>query len=59
MDKFNKVKANLEKHGYKVSVFADAKSAADYLDSSIDGKTVGIGGSMTVQSMGIPPNDGS
>ena len=29
MDKFSKVKANLEKHGYKVSVFADAKSAAD------------------------------
>ena len=53
MDKFNKVKANLEKHGYKVSVFADAKSAADYLDSVIDGKTVGIGGSMTIQTMGL------
>ena len=53
MDKFSKVKANLEKHGYKVSVFADAKSAADYLDWSIDGKSVGIGGSMTIQGMGM------
>ena len=53
MDKFNKVKANLEKHGYKVSVFADAKSAADYLDSVIDGKTVGIGGSATLNKLDI------
>jgi len=53
MDKFNKVKANLEKNGFKVSVFADAKSAADYLDSEIDGKTVGFGGSVTLRDMGV------
>lgn len=53
MEKFNTVKKNLEKFGYKVSVFANSVKAADYLDSVIDGKTVGFGGSMTIQAMGL------
>ena len=53
MKKFDTVKKNLEELGYKVSVFATAKEAADYLDSSIDGTTVGFGGSMTLQTMGM------
>ncbi len=51
MKKFDTVKSNLESLGYKVSVFAGAADAADYLDSSIDGVTVGFGGSMTLQGM--------
>ena len=27
--------------------------AADYLDAALDGKTIGIGGSITVQEMGL------
>ncbi len=50
---FEKVKANLEEKGFKVTVFETAKEAAEYVDSQIDGKTVGIGGSMTVEEMGL------
>ena len=53
MNKFDTVKKNLEGLGYAVSVFETAKEAADYLDSNIDGKTVGFGGSVTLRDMGI------
>lgn len=43
----------LKNKGYTVSPFATAEAAADYLNSVIDGVTVGIGGSMTVEQMGI------
>ena len=48
MTDFTKVKANLEKRGYAVSCFATAAEAAGYLDGKLDGKTIGIGGSVTV-----------
>ena len=48
---FSHVKENLEKRGFAVSVFDTAAAAADYLDSAIDGKTVGFGGSITLQQM--------
>ncbi len=44
---------NLEKRGYKVSRFATAAQAAQYIDGKIDGTTVGIGGSVTVEEMGL------
>ena len=47
------VKKNLEARGFSVSTFSTAAEAAAYLDSAIDGTTVGIGGSMTVQQMGL------
>ena len=50
---FTKVKANLEKLGYTVSCFDTAREAAEYLDSAIDNTTVGIGGSLTIEQMGI------
>lgn len=43
----------LQEKGYTVSTFATAAQAADYLDSVIDGVSVGIGGSMTVEQMGL------
>ena len=50
---FNNVKANLEAHGFAVSTFPTAKEAAAYLNEAIDGKTVGFGGSLTLDAMGL------
>lgn len=50
---FDLVKQNLEKHGFKVSVFGTSDEAALYLNSAIDGKTVGFGGSVTLEQMGL------
>ena len=43
----------LERRGYDVRTFSTAAEAAAYLDGQIDGKTVGIGGSMTVKQLGV------
>ena len=50
---FENVKKNLEARGFAVSTFSTAAEAAAYLDRSIDGVSVGIGGSMTVREMGL------
>ena len=50
---FEAVKKNLEERGYTVSCFAAAKEAVDYLDKQIDRTTVGFGGSMTLEEMGL------
>ena len=50
---FEELKKRLEGNGFVVSVFATGAEAADYLDKEIDGKTVGIGGSMTIAEMGM------
>lgn len=44
---------NLEKHGFTVSRFATGKEAAEYIDKTLDRRTIGIGGSMTVQELGL------
>ena len=46
---------NLEERDFTVRTFATAAEAADYLDKEIDGVSVGFGGSMTVQEMGLYP----
>lgn len=53
MADMERVRKNLEERGFQTSCFATAKEAADYLDAQIDGATVGIGGSMTIQTMGL------
>ncbi len=50
---FTTIKNNLEQRGYAVSCFPTAKAAADYLCAAIQGKTVGFGGSVTLQQMDI------
>ena len=50
---FTTVKANLEGRGFAVSCFATAEEAAAYLDKKLDGKTIGIGGSVTIRDMGL------
>ena len=53
MTDFSRVKQNLEARGFRVSVFATAAEAADYLDSAIDNTSVGFGGSETLEQMGL------
>ena len=50
---FTMVKENLEQAGYLVSCFETAKEAAAFLNQQIDGVTVGFGGSMTLEEMGL------
>lgn len=50
---FEKLKETLEKNGFAVSVFADGRAAAAYLNREIDGVTVGCGGSMTLTELGL------
>lgn len=47
------VKEKLESLGYKVSCFETAKGAVEYISGEIDGKTVGMGGSMTLEEIGL------
>ena len=51
--KFDAVKKNLEERGYAVRVFSGGKEAAEYLDGVIDGKSVGFGGSATLEALGL------
>lgn len=53
MEKLERAAASLEKRGYRVRIFATKEEAADYLDGAIDGTTVGVGGSQTIQQMGL------
>lgn len=52
---FETVKKNLEDRGFLVSTFATAAEAAEYLNGAIDGKTVGFGGSVTLDQLGVYP----
>lgn len=47
------VAAALEAKGYAVSRFATAATAADYLDSQVDGRSVGFGDSETLLALGL------
>lgn len=48
-----KLKKNAEARGFSFKYFATAAEAADYLVGELAGKSVGIGGSQTVESLGI------
>ena len=50
---FDDLKKSLESKGYEVLTFATGTEAAEALDGRIDGKTVGIGGSLTVHQLGL------
>ena len=53
MDLYNGGEESQRKRGFKVSAFATAKDAADYLNAQIDGESVSFGGSMTLSQMGL------
>ena len=50
---FGALKQKLEGLGYAVSCFASAREAAEYLDGQVDGTSVGFGGSVTLEQMGL------
>lgn len=41
----------LRQRGYEVRVFDTKEAAADHLDAAVDGRTVGFGGSMTLEAI--------
>lgn len=53
MAQFDTVQKNLEARGFRVKTFATGAEAAAYLDSVIDGKSVGFGGSATLNALGL------
>lgn len=53
MADIEKLKQNLLREGFLVSCFHTAQEACAYLNSAIDGVTVGFGGSQTVRDMGL------
>ena len=53
MEQFTKVKNNLEQRGFDVTCFATREEAAAYLTKKLAGKTVGHGGSVTLQELGL------
>lgn len=53
MMNFETVQKRLEERGYRVSCFESANEAVEYLDTQIDRKTVGFGGSMTLEEIGL------
>lgn len=59
MADLKKAEQSLRDRGYCVKTFATAREAADYLDGAIDGKTVGFGGSVTLEDMGLYDRLGS
>jgi len=50
---FTAVQKNLTQLGYTVTCFDTAAEAADYLADAIHGKSVGFGGSVTLQEMNL------
>ncbi len=48
-----KAVANLKRRGFAVSQFATGKEAVDYLAQEIQDTTVGMGGSVTLQQLGL------
>lgn len=53
MTDFGTVRKNLEERGYAVRAFETKEAAAVWLNETIDGTTVGFGGSGTLKAMGL------
>lgn len=52
---FEKIKESLLRKGYGVRVFDTKEDVAEYINKQIDGKTVGLGGSVTIHQMNLYP----
>ena len=50
---FSTLSENLQAHGFAVSCFESKTDAAAYLNDAIDGKSVGFGGSITLEELGL------
>lgn len=53
MADLEKLKENLEKRGFAVSCYGTKQEAAAALGAQIQGKTIGVGGSMTIEELGL------
>lgn len=53
MTNIEKLRENLEKRDFHTSYFASAAEAASYLDGKLDSRTIGLGGALTAQQMGL------
>ena len=53
MADINKLRENLENFGYKVSYYETGAEAAAAIAGALHGTTVGIGGSKTVEALGL------
>ena len=49
----NNLQKNLETKGYDVHIFDNKEDAANYVNSQINNKTVGLGGSVTIHQLGL------
>ncbi len=52
---FTTISDNLLRLGYKVACFKNSQEAVRYLNEQIDSKTVGFGGSVTLDQIGLYP----
>lgn len=52
---FQNIKEALLQKGYIVRMFDTKEDAAEYINNQIDGKTVGLGGSVTIHQMNLYP----
>ena len=50
---FNTIEKNLNALGFKVSCFNTVGDAVSYIDAQIDNRTVGFGGSVTLEQMNL------
>lgn len=55
MADLKKFQENLVKMGYKVTFCKDKETVKTYFSTAVEGTTVGIGGSITVQQLGLSP----
>lgn len=53
MADLEKTARSLRERGFAVTRFSAAREAADYLDGALDGKTIGFGGSMTLEALNL------
>lgn len=53
MADFTNVEKNLRQRGFAVKTFSTGAQAAAYLDSAVDGVSVGLGGSVTLQDLDV------
>ena len=53
MADMEKLRRTLEDNGFAISYFETAQEAAAYLDGKLDGKSIGVGGCLTAQQMGL------
>lgn len=53
MADLEKTRKNLENRGFRAHVFATGAEAADYLAQTLYGTSIGIGGSVTIDTLGV------